>query len=182
MDAILSIDWRELFVPSLPLAEVVLRGTVVYLALFTLLRVMLKREAGTVNMADLLMVVLIADAAQNAMASDYTSITDGILLVATIIFWNYMIDFMGHRSPRFRRLIEPPPLQIVRNGKMLLKNMRKELITEDELMGKLRERGVKDLAHVEEAYVESDGQISVIPRAGSDRGGSGGASRSGGLR
>lgn len=170
MESILGLDWRSLFAPSLPLGEIVLRGTVVYLALFTLLRVVLKREAGTVSMADLLMVVLIADAAQNAMASDYKSITDGLLLVSTIVFWNYMLDFLGHRSPRFRRLVEPPPLLIVKDGQMQLKNMRKELITEDELMGKLRERGIKNIADVDEAYVESDGQISVIPRAGSDRG------------
>jgi len=69
MGALLQIDFRSPFVPSVHLAEVVMRGTFVYLLLFTILRI-LRREAGTVGIADLLLVVLIADAAQNAMASE----------------------------------------------------------------------------------------------------------------
>lgn len=83
MDHLWHIDWAKAFTPTTPL-EIVLRGSLVYLALFILMRFILRREAGTFGITDLLVVVLIADAAQNAMANDYTSITDGILLVGTI--------------------------------------------------------------------------------------------------
>ena len=88
MEGVLQIDFRSIFVPSLHLAEVVLRGTIVYLFLFIVLRV-LRREAGAVSIADLLVVVLIADAAQNAMASEYKSITEGAVLIGTIASWDY---------------------------------------------------------------------------------------------
>jgi uncharacterized membrane protein YcaP (DUF421 family) len=84
------------------------------------------------------------------------------VLVATIIFWNYFFDWLSVESEWFERLIEPPPLPLVKRGKLLRRNMRSELITEAELLGKLREQGVEDLSKVKLVNIESDGQISVI--------------------
>jgi uncharacterized membrane protein YcaP (DUF421 family) len=152
--------------PSVPVIELVVRGSLVYLVLFALLRLVLKRVAGTFSLGDLLMIVLLADAAQNAMSAGYTSVTDGIILVATIIFWSYALDWLGHRSPRFEKLLHPPPLPLVRDGQMLARNMRRELITVDELMSHLREQGVEDVREVQSAFMEGDGRISVVRRDG----------------
>lgn len=160
----ISIDWKEVFVPSVSIAEIILRGTVTYLCLFLLMRFVLKREAGTVGIADLLMVVLIADAAQNAMANDYRSITEGIILVTTIIFWNYALDWLSYHSKILRRVIQPQPLLLVKDGQMNKRNMRKELITPDDLLAELREHGVEDVADVKEARIEEDGHVSVVKR------------------
>ena len=135
-----------------------------YLALFGLLRVILKRQAGTLGMTDLLLITLLADASQNGMAGDYKSLPDGIVLVATIIFWSYALDWLSFKSPRFQRLIEPPPLPLIKNGQLLRRNMRKELISESDLMGQLREQGISDISRVKDAYIESDGRISVMER------------------
>jgi uncharacterized membrane protein YcaP (DUF421 family) len=161
MESLFQVDWKSAFVPTVSIAEIILRGTLVYLLLFVLLR-LLRRESGAIGITDLLVVVLIADAAQNAMASEYKSITEGIILVGTIVFWNYALDWLGYRFPRFGRLIKPAPLPLVRNGRMLRHNMRQEMITEEELMGRLREQGVEDVAEVKKCYLEGDGQISVI--------------------
>lgn len=158
----MSIDWQSVFVPSGSLIEIVLRGSVIYLALFLMMRFVLKREAGTVGMADLLMVVLVADAAQNAMARDYKSITEGLVLVGTIVFWNYALDWLGYHWPAFEWLVHPPPLPLVKAGRMLRRNMRQEMITEDELMSHLRQQGVDDVKAVKMAYMEGDGRISVV--------------------
>ena len=161
-----DIDWRGIFVPDTPLLETVVRGSATYLALFALLRFVLKREAGELGITDLLVVVLIADAAQNAMADDYRSIPDGVLLVATIIFWSWALNWLGYRFPRFQRFVYPPALPLVRDGRLLRRNMRRELITEDELMSQLRLQGVSDASQVAFAAMEGDGQISVIRRDG----------------
>src|SRR5512144_1883316 len=158
------MDWKSIFFPDTPILEIILRGSLMYVALFTMLRVILKRQTGTLGMTDLLLITLLADAAQNAMAGEYQSISDGVVLVATIIFWNYAFDWLSFRSEWFSRLIEQPPLPLVRNGKMLRRNMRRELITEDELMMELRQQGLDDLSKVKQAYIESDGRISVIER------------------
>jgi uncharacterized membrane protein YcaP (DUF421 family) len=156
------IEWQTLLVPNTSLVEIFLRGSVVYLALFFMLRFLLKREAGTLSTTDLLLVVLIADASQNAMSSDYKSVPEGLLLVGTIVFWSFFFDFLGERYPVIGRLLHPPPLELVRNGRMIRNNMHKELITKEELMSQLREQGVEHLSEVKRAYMEGDGHISVI--------------------
>ncbi len=156
------MDWKTIFLPDTSLFEIILRGSIMYIALFIMLRVILKRQTGTLGMTDLLLITLLADASQNAMAGEYKSIPDGIVLVATIIFWNYALDWLGFKSEWFSRLIEPPPLLLIKNGRLQRKNMRSEFITEDELMMQLREQGLDDPSKVKEAYIESDGRISVI--------------------
>jgi uncharacterized membrane protein YcaP (DUF421 family) len=156
------VDWKSLFSLDIPLLEIILRGSVIYIALFILLRVVLKRQAGSLGMTDLLLITLIADASQNAMAGEYRSISAGIVLVATIIFWSYAFDWLNYKLPWFNRLTEPPPLPLIKEGKMLRRNMRHELITEEELMSQLREQGLDDVGKVKEAYMESDGHISVV--------------------
>lgn len=104
MDILLRIDWKSVFVPSVGILEIVLRGTIIYLMLFFFLRI-LRREAGALGITDVLVIVLIADAAQNGMAGEYKSITEGLVLVATISFWDYALDWLGHEIPVFQRLI-----------------------------------------------------------------------------
>jgi uncharacterized membrane protein YcaP (DUF421 family) len=156
------MDWKLLFSFDVPVLEILLRGSVMYISLFILLRVVLKRQAGSLGMTDLLLITLIADASQNAMAGEYLSIPSGIVLVSTIIFWSYTFDLLNYKFPWFNRLTEPPPLPLIKDGKLLRKNMRRELITEDELLSQLREQGLDDVDKVKEAYMESDGHISVV--------------------
>jgi uncharacterized membrane protein YcaP (DUF421 family) len=156
------IDWHKMLVPDTPVLEIVVRGSILYLALFFLLRVVLKRQSGTTSVTDLLVIVLIADAAQNAMADDYSSVTDGLVLVATIVFWAFALDFIAFRIPALRRFIQPGPLTLVKDGRMLRPNMQRELITEEELRAQLRQQGVEDLEDAKAVYMEGDGSFSVI--------------------
>lgn len=160
-----DLDWQGMFAPSVPVLEIVLRGTVVYLVLFMVLRLTLKRVGGsTIGLADVLMIALVAAAAQNAIAREHHSITDGVVLVTTIAIWSYILDWIGHRFPWFQAFYNPPPLLLIKNGQMLHRNMRIELITEDELRSHVRRAGVKHLEDVSEAYMEGDGSVTVIER------------------
>ncbi|MBD0262370.1 MAG: DUF421 domain-containing protein [Tolypothrix sp. Co-bin9] len=162
MDKWLTINWQAIFVPSMSILELIVRGSLVYLALFTVLRFLPGRQMGTLGITDLLVVVLFAEAAQNAMASTYTSITEGAILVATVIFWSYLLNWLGYKVPQFQRFLNPPPLLLVKNGRMILRHLERELITEEELMSQLRQQGVEFLADVKKAYLEADGSISII--------------------
>ena len=164
-----KVDWHQVLVPTHSLLEIFVRGTVMYLALFLMLRFFLKRQTGVIGIADLLVVVLIADAAQNGMASEYKSITEGILLVGTVIFWNTAVVWLGFRFPKLRRLTRPPHVCLIRDGKMLRKNMEAEFITEHELLAQLRQQGVIDPEDVKEAHIEGDGRVSVIKNDRPDR-------------
>ena len=157
-----QVEWGRAFLPQTPVLELVVRVSVIYLALFLLLRLLLKRQSGTLGLTDLLVVVLIADAAQNGMANEYRSITEGLVLVATIIGWSYVLDWLGYWFPRVERFVHPPALPLVQAGRLLRHNMRRELVTEEELMSQLREQGIHELTAVKLAYMEGDGRISVI--------------------
>ncbi len=159
----LTPDWQSVFIPAISIAEIVLRGTLVYLFLFVVLRIM-RRQAGGLNITDLLLVVLIADAAQNAMGSQYKSVTEGVILVATIAGWDYTLDWLGYRMPKLRRLIHPESLLLIQHGRLLRQNMRHALITEEELLAQLREQGVENPGEVKSCALEGDGQLSVVKK------------------
>jgi uncharacterized membrane protein YcaP (DUF421 family) len=156
-----EIDWEQMWVPGLSLLEIFLRGSVVYLAIFLYLR-LFRREAGGIGITDLLVIVLVADASQNAMSNDYRSITEGMVLIATIGFWDFLLNWLGFRYPVLGRLLRPPPLLLISNGRLMRQNMKKEMITEDELLSLLREQGVERPSQVRRCYLEGDGKLSVI--------------------
>jgi len=164
VEAFLNIDWAELFIPSAPVVETIIRGTLVYWFLFLIFRLVIKRDIGSVAVTDLIVVVIIADAAQNAMAADYNSITDGLILISTIVFWNFLLDWAAYRFRWFERFMAPEALKLIKDGRILHRNLRREFLTEEELIRKVRESGVEDLSQIQAAYMEGDGTISVIKR------------------
>jgi uncharacterized membrane protein YcaP (DUF421 family) len=142
--------------------ELVARGTIMYVGLMLVMRFVLRRDVGSMSVTDVLFLVLLSDAAQNAMAGEYTSVTDGLVLVGTLIGWNLLLDWSASRWKLVRRFTEAPPLPLIRNGKWLRDNMKRQWITTDELRSQLREHGIEDLACVKVAILEPSGELSVI--------------------
>lgn len=159
---------QDLFAIHVPILELVLRGTLVYWLLFVIFRFVLRRDVGAVGIADILLLVIVADAAQNAMSGGYDTFSEGAILVCTIVGWNWLLDVLSWRFPLVRRFATPSRLTLVRDGVMQLRNMRREYITREELQEKLREQGIDKVANVKAAYLEGDGQISVIKREKDD--------------
>lgn len=155
-------DWGDMFVPSMAILEIVLRGTIIYLGLVLVFRVILNRQAGTLGVSDLLLIVLVADAAQNGMAREYRSVTEGLVLVSTLVFWDFALDWLSYHSAFFRRHLQAKPLLLVRKGRLQTGNLEEELITREELMSQLRQQGVKTLQEVRHAFLEGNGKVSVI--------------------
>ena len=158
----------ELFVWTLSPLELFARGTLIYLGLVAGFRYLLRRNVGSLSTPDLLFVVLVADAAQNAMAGEYRSIADGAVLLGTLIFWNVVLDALAYRSKAFRRIIEAPPLPLIRNGRWLRANLKHQWITTDEVEAKLREHGIQSIGEVRAAYLEPDGELGVLKFEKSD--------------
>jgi uncharacterized membrane protein YcaP (DUF421 family) len=150
-----------MFVPTESVLEVIIRGTIMYLGMFALLRIF-RRQAGALGIADLLVIVVIADAAQNGMAGESKSITEALLLISTIVAWDWIFDYLGFKSPFWKRILEPEPLLLVEDGKIIRKQLEKELMTEDDLLSQLRQQGVGDPSIVKKCYLESNGRFSVL--------------------
>lgn len=142
--------------------ELIVRGTLVYWFLFLMFRFVLRRDAGAVGIADILLVVLVADASQNAMGGGYDTVAEGCVLVGTLIGWNYLVDWASYRWKVVAKFAEPAPLLLIDRGRVLARNLRKEFLTREDLDAQLRLKGVQSPAQVRKAYMESDGKFSVV--------------------
>jgi uncharacterized membrane protein YcaP (DUF421 family) len=160
---ILGFDIGAALTPDVSIFETVLRGLFMYISIFLLLRVVLRGKTSAVTVSDLLVLVLIADAAQNAMAAQYNSITNGVVLVATIVVASFGVDWLAFRFPAVQQFVHPDRKPLVVDGRVIRRTLQDELMTEEELMTQLRLNGVEDPSEVKAAYLEGNGEVSVIP-------------------
>lgn len=157
----IDLDWQSMFAMKGSVLEPFIRGTIMYLGMFVLLRIF-RRQAGSLSTADLLFIVIIADAAQNGMAGDAKSIPEAGLLILTIFFWDFTLDWLGFRSRMIGRFLEPGSILLIKNGLVRRPELKKQMITEDELLSQLRLQGVEKFEHVKECRLESTGDFSVL--------------------
>ena len=160
------VEWNELFIPTHGILEMVVRGTIMYLALFLIFRFIVQRQRSGIGIPDVLVIVLIADAAQNAFAKEYRSITEGVIVVLTIVFWDFLLDWLAYRYTALARLVRPAPLPLVQEGQLIRKNMREEMISAEELRAEARKQGISDLKKVRIAHLEPSGDISFLKQDG----------------
>lgn len=163
MEKLFDVNWQSMFVPTESLVEIFVRGTIMYLGMFAILRIF-RRQAGAVGIADLLVIVVIADAAQNGMAGDSKSITEAVLLILTIVLWNYFLDYLGDKFDFFNRILQAQAVMLVKDGNLLRANMKQEMISYDELMSQFRQQGIETVAEVKQCCLESNGHFSIIKK------------------
>ena len=161
-------DWAELFKLTASIPELLVRGTVTFLALTAVLRIVGQREAGDLGITDLLVVLLVADAASAGLRGNAESISDGLILIVTVLFWSVAFDAMSYKWPALGRILKARPKLLIRDGELNRKVMRREFMSEDEVMSQLRLHGVTELRDVERAYVEPNGMVSVLRRDGAE--------------
>lgn len=157
-------DWSSVLEITLPPGELILRGTLSFLALLALMRIIGQRESGGLGLTDILLVVLVAEAAAPGLYGDAESIGDTLLLVSTILFWSVAVDAVSYRWPAVGRVLKARPKELVRDGKIDHKALRRELMTPDELASVLRLQGIDDVSVVHVARIEPNGMISIIRR------------------
>lgn len=154
----------EVFALTKPLWEIVLRATVAYLVLVVLVRVIPKRNAGHISPNDMLFLIVIGTMGTDAIMGGATSLGDILLMIGLIIGWGYVLDALEYRFPALRRLFRDRQTALIDNGRLLRANMRREMVTEEELMAVLREKGVNDLSQIDSASLEADGEISFVKK------------------
>jgi uncharacterized membrane protein YcaP (DUF421 family) len=152
------------YVASVHLLGIVVRSLVVYAAVLVGLRVGGRRELGQLTPFDLVVILLVANAVQNAMVGPDTTLQGGLVSAATLLVANSIVARLRLRSVRLRHLVEGIPIVLVQHGEVVTANLVREGITTDELEAAVREHGeVGDLSQVELAVLETDGSVSVVP-------------------
>ena len=140
------------------------KTTVVYIFLVLGLRLLGKRELGQMNIYDLVLIIVLANAVQNAMVGDDNSLVGGIVSAFTLLAWNRAFTVAMVRSTRLEHAMIGNPMLIVKDGKMIEDRCRREGITHELLMAALREHGMEHLSQAAMCVLEVDGSISVVPR------------------
>ncbi len=151
-----------LFALEMPLLEILIRGSFVYLALVIMLRLIPKRNAGDISPNDMITLVVIATLAANAITGDTTALPDLLLMVLVIAAWDYLFNLLEYRFPRVRRITHNPPTLLIHNGELVADNLHREQLTKEELQANLRMQGVESISQVRQAILETDGKISIL--------------------
>ncbi len=149
--------------------NIVFRAAIVYVAVLLGLRLLGKKHVGQLSIIDLVLILLISNAVQNAMVGDDTSLVGGIIAAATLFLLNYLLTVILYRFRRAEVVVEGDPTLLVHDGRAIRAHLEKEKLTEVELERVIREHGIDSVGEVKSAVMELDGTISVIPRNGEDR-------------
>jgi len=152
-----------MFTLQVPAWHIVIRTAAVYLVILIGLRLAGKREIGQLTVFDLVVLLLISNAVQNAMLGPDTSLTGGIIAVVVLLAMSLILAQLRLRSTRLRRLVQGSPTLLVLHGEVIPEHMRREGLDEDTLQAALREHGVEKISDVEMAVLEIDGSISIVP-------------------
>lgn len=144
-----------------PLLELIVRGAFLFILFMVLFRVLPRRTGGELAPMDLVFLLLITESASHSLG-DFSSLADGTVQIVTMLALNYLTNRLSFSFRWFERLVEHKPLLIIKDGQTIPRNLRKELLTPDELMTHLRLNGIDDLSQVDSAHVESDGRLSVV--------------------
>ena len=143
--------------------SIVARTLIVYLALLAGLRLAGKRELGQMTPFDLVVILLIANAVQNAMVGPDTSVTGGLIAAGVLVTVNYGVAQARERLPWLRRAVEGTPTLLINDGRFVQEHLRREGLSEDDVLMAIREHGMADVKDVRIAVLETDGSISIVP-------------------
>ena len=144
------------------LLDVAFHTTVVYFVLLALLRLTGTRQLGQMSVFDLVLLLIIANAVQNAMVGPDTSLAGGLVAAGVLVGWHAVIDRLRLSNRGVAKLLAGEGIMLVHHGKTLATHLARAGITRDELLQALREHGVASVEDVMLAVLEPDGSVSVI--------------------
>jgi uncharacterized membrane protein YcaP (DUF421 family) len=147
------------------LAGIVIRTLAVYFVLLAGLRLAGKRELGQLSVFDLVVILVIANAVQNAMVGPDTSLTGGLVAAITLLIANSLVGTFVARVPWLETRVRGTPSVLINDGQMIEPTLRAEGLTAEEVIMAIREHGIEHVPEVKIAVLEVDGTISVVPRS-----------------
>ena len=155
---------EALFRPSTGIAELLLRAVIVYFALLVLLRSTGKRTIGQFTPFDLLVMLLLSEAVHRALVGEDQSVTGGLIVAATLVGLNFLVGFATARSKALNALVVGRPVLIARDGTIFEDELRRHNLSLDEFRQAMREKGVPRDEQIRFAFLEADGDISIVSR------------------
>ncbi len=156
---LLQLNWN--FIHN-PFIEIIFRTLAVYVFMIVALRIFGKKELAQLSVIDLVFILLISNAVQNAMVGPDTSLNGGLVAAASLFLANFTLKQILYRSKKISTLIQGESILLIYEGEPNMENCKKAEITIEELEAAVREHGARDIQRVDLAVLEVDGNISVI--------------------
>jgi uncharacterized membrane protein YcaP (DUF421 family) len=147
--------------------DIVFRGVFIFFVLYLLMRVIGRRELSSLEPFDLILLVVLGDAVQQGLTQDDYSLTGALLAIGTIAMLQLGVSYANFRFPRLRPLLDGEPIVVVRDGKPIERNLRRERVTLDDLTSAMRQQNIAHIDEVQWAVMETSGGISFIKKSGS---------------
>ena len=147
--------------------DIVIRGVVVFVFLYVLMRIVGRRELSSLEPFDLILLVILGDAVQQGLTQDDYSMTGAILAVGTIAILQVSVSWANFHFPKLRSILDGDPIVVVQDGKPIDKNLRRERVTLDDLAAAMRKQGIGSLDDVQWAVMETSGVISFLKKSDS---------------
>jgi uncharacterized membrane protein YcaP (DUF421 family) len=148
--------------PETPVLLLMLRSVAVYAFLTVSLRLAGRRELAQMTTFDLVLLLVLANAVQNSINAGDNSLGSGLICASTLLAVNFAVGEATYRWRWFERLVQGRPRPLVRNGKIIVRNMKKERITLEELRSALRKQNIDGVSQCKQAVLESDGTLTAV--------------------
>jgi uncharacterized membrane protein YcaP (DUF421 family) len=142
--------------------DLVVRAVVVFLSIWVVTRVVGRRELSSMEPFDVILLVVIGDLVQQGITQSDYSVTGTILVVSTVALLTIAMSWLSYRVPRLRPVLEGEPLVLLQDGEPIRRNLRRQRLTMDELLGEARQQQIADLSEVRFAVLETNGRISFV--------------------
>jgi uncharacterized membrane protein YcaP (DUF421 family) len=147
--------------------DIAIRTVVVFWFIFLLMRIIGKRELSNLEPFDLILLIVLGDSVQQGITQDDYSVTGALIVISVFGLLQLFVSYANFKFPRLRPLLDGEPLVIIEDGKTIEKNMRRERLTQDDLVEQARSQQITSLDDVQWAVLERDGTISFIKKGGS---------------
>jgi len=144
--------------------DIILRSLAVYVFIILAIRLFGKKELSQISITDLVLILLISNAVQNAMVGPNSSLSGGLVAALTLFVLNYIIKLATYKSKFISNILEGEPIMLVYKGFVKIENLNKQKITFEELAAVVREHGLEKVEDAELVMLERDGSISVISK------------------
>ena len=155
----------QMWMVAFPYWQFIVRAIVVYASVIILIRLGGKRQVGQMGTGEFVAILLISNAVQNSMNGGDNSVSGGLVLATTIILLSVLVAYLTFKSRTWENLIQGTPTLLVHHGRVLHKNLDKEMLNVREMKTIFRRQGIHDLSEIAEAILESDGLISVTKKS-----------------
>ena len=144
--------------------DIALRAIFLYAFLILVMRVTGRRELSSLGPVDLVLLIVVGDAIQQGLTQGDYSVTGAVIAVSTLATMQVLTSYLAYRSRRARRVLEGNPIVVIQDGVFITKNLRRERMTADEVCESMRLKQIASVEQVEWGILESNGEMSFIPK------------------